>query len=148
MSNEIEAIRALQKRAHDNAKAKGFYDCKTCGGTGGGEEGGYTVPRCGECAGTGTQSRNVPEAIALIHSELSEALEFYRNRNDGHVLSKIFYSGTRESSKPDGFMVELADVFIRLLDLSEYVGGDLGAAVAAKMDFNTKRPHRHGNKAC
>ena len=56
------------------------------------------------------EEREIPELIALIHSELSEALEEYRT---GENLD-IRY----ENNKPEGFVVELADVLIRIFDLS------------------------------
>ncbi len=58
--------------------------------------------------------RSFGEVIALCHSELSEALEEYRN---GHGLAEVYYNG----DKPEGVPVELADCIIRILDYCGYV---------------------------
>ena len=74
--------------------------------------------------------REVPELLCLIHSEISEALEAYREGND------------------DGFAEELADVAIRLFDMCEYLDIDLNQGVEKKHGKNINRPYRHGNKRC
>lgn len=74
-------------------------------------------------------SRALAEAeVALIHSEVSEALEDFRK-------------GDREH-----FSEEIADVVIRCLDLCGGMGIDLDAAVAAKLAKNRQRGFRHGGK--
>jgi NTP pyrophosphatase (non-canonical NTP hydrolase) len=73
-------------------------------------------------------NRNNYELIALMHSELSEALEAYRKGDEGHVVE------------------ELADVLIRVFDLCGARGYDLEKAVLHKMAFNKTRPYRHGGK--
>lgn len=78
------------------------------------------------------------QRIALIHSELSEALEWYRESGD--------FEGTFEDSKPVGVPSELADVVIRVLDLCGYIDVDLESAIIDKMAYNTTRPYRHGDK--
>lgn len=108
-------LNALVRLAHANSRAKGWYD--------------------GEQA-----NRNVPEMLALIHSEVSEALEDYR---DG----KMATTGEADE-KPCGFPSEIADVVIRIADLCGYLGIDLAEEVRRKHEFNLSRPRRHGGKAC
>lgn len=83
---------------------------------------------------------NIPEKLALIHSEVSEALEESRI---GTPLTSTFL-GTDD--KPIGFSSELADIIIRVLDLAAYLSIDIDKAVAAKVAYNKYRPYRHGNK--
>jgi NTP pyrophosphatase (non-canonical NTP hydrolase) len=83
--------------------------------------------------------RSVGECVALMHSELSEALEAAR---DGHELTEIYRTG--DSPKPEGVPVELADCIIRIADFCGEFGIDLEAAIEMKMAYNQTRPHRHG----
>jgi len=48
--------------------------------------------------------------------------------------------------KPEGIPQELADIIIRVLDISGAWGVDIAAAVASKMEYNAGRTFRHGGK--
>lgn len=85
-------------------------------------------------------NRPMGDVIANIHSEITEAWEFYRS---GMPLNEVHYS---ENNKPDGFPIELADTIIRILDLSARLGLDMDALIAEKQAYNEKRPYRHGGK--
>lgn len=82
----------------------------------------------------------IPEKLCLMHSEISEALECYR---EGDMKLR-----RREDGKVEGFPSELADVVIRAYDLAGALGIDLDAAIEEKYLFNVTRPYRHGGKAC
>jgi len=88
------------------------------------------------------QERGFGELIALCHSELSEALEAYRDRP---VPSEVRCD--RATGKPEGVPIELADAVIRIADLCEFYNIDLQSAVTDKMAFNETRATRHGGKA-
>lgn len=122
-------IKDIVQKAHDNAVKHGFWDTPLPFGT----------------------------AIALIHSELSEALEEERAGNrirPGDPVPMIYYSGggyvatapTKCCVKPEGVAVELADAVIRIADLCGHLGIDLDAVIAEKMAYNAGRPYKHGKR--
>jgi NTP pyrophosphatase (non-canonical NTP hydrolase) len=79
------------------------------------------------------ESDNTGEKIALMHSELSEALEADRKNLDAeHIPS---FTGVEE---------ELADVIIRILDFAGHHQLRLGEALSAKIAYNLTRPFKHG----
>jgi NTP pyrophosphatase (non-canonical NTP hydrolase) len=66
--------------------------------------------------------------LALVHSELSEALEGDRKGCvDDHLPHRLATE------------VELADAIIRIFDLAGAYGLDIGGAMAEKMEYNAKR---------
>ena len=80
----------------------------------------------------------VPEQIALIHSEASEALESFRN---GDPLSF-----TGEGGKPEGIASEYADIMTRIGHYACALGIDLEYEIQRKLAFNLTRGYRHGDK--
>ena len=112
-------IREWQKEAHTLAVEKGWWD------------------------GVDIRDPNVIAAkLALIHSEVSEALECVR---DGEIDLR-FVTDRFGNMKPEGLGTELADVVIRVLDLAGALGIGLQEVMAVKHEFNRTRKHRHGGR--
>jgi NTP pyrophosphatase (non-canonical NTP hydrolase) len=112
----MKTLREWQDAAHQLSRSKGWY------------EGADQVT-----------AERIAVKLALIHSEVSEALEDVRA---GGMLLVAQYG-----EKPTGLPSELADVVIRVLDLCGWLGIDLEHAVATKHAYNETRPHKHGGKA-
>jgi NTP pyrophosphatase (non-canonical NTP hydrolase) len=81
--------------------------------------------------------RNFGEMIALVHSELSEALEAWRKHD------RWFYR-QGDDAKPEGIGIELTDAIIRIFDILHWHGQDIDMMIREKMAYNATRPHRHG----
>ena len=105
----IESFREMVEAAHLNACNKGFWD--------GGQ-------------------RNFGEAIGLMHSELSEALDADRNGNPPDDKIPEF----------NGVTAEFADTVIRIMDWAGSVNMPLGEAIVAKMLMNSNRERKHGKR--
>lgn len=79
--------------------------------------------------------RNEGELIALMHSELSEALEGLRKPGQSEHIEE--FTKVEE---------ELADVVIRIMDYAYVKQLRIPEAVIAKARFNKKREYKHGGK--
>jgi hypothetical protein len=109
-------IRAAQSLAHKTAVNAGWY----------------RDPVTGEPI-----QRNFGEVVALMHSELSEALEADRK-------------GLKDDKLPhrDGREVEFADCIIRILDTAAALGLDIAGALIEKNRYNQQRAdHKLANRS-
>jgi len=86
---------------------------------------------------------NIGEKLALIHSEISEALEEYRTPSRD-LRAVRYVTDEQGRGKPEGFQIELADAIIRILDLAERLSIDMGWAIEQKVEYNRERPYLHG----
>lgn len=73
-------------------------------------------------------TRNFGEVVALMHSELSEALEADRKSLMDDKLPHL-----------DGRVTEFADCVIRIMDTCEALGLDLAGAIVEKNRYNKSR---------
>lgn len=79
----------------------------------------------------------VPAKLALVHSEISEAMEGHRK---GLADDKLTHRPMIE--------VELADAIIRICDMAGFLQLDLGGAIVEKLAFNDARAdHKPENRA-
>lgn len=106
--NFIQSFTDLQHTAHDTAISKGFWETPREDGT----------------------------LIALMHSELSEALEAVRHGNPPDDKIPAF----------SGVEAEFADVIIRIMDYAGRYNLNVAAALIAKMEYNPTRPYKHGKQ--
>ncbi len=88
----------------------------------------YLFGRWSQVQGFKCSWKIVPEKLMLVVTELSEAMEAYRH-------------GDMEN-----FNEEIADTFIRLLDMCGRLHIPLQEAVMKKMLKNFERPKKHGKE--
>ena len=115
-------------RAQLNVAHDGIYDMQTiCH---------HLARSAGWWDNTSADAINGAVKIALIHSEVSEALEGLRKgKNDDHL------------SHRKAVEVELADAMIRIMDLAGAMGLDLAGAIVEKLAYNQNRAdHKMENR--
>lgn len=81
--------------------------------------------------------------LALIDSEVAEALEVHRERFDDDEEDPVT---SWTPMQEDKFAEEIADIIIRALDLGGFCGFDIGNIVLSKIEINKGRPPKHGKR--
>lgn len=116
--SKIQSLNMLRDEVHQNAVNKGWWD----------------------------KPREFGTLCALIHSEVSEALEEHRNGKDENMSYVSFDNNGIE--KIEGIPSELADIIIRVLDICGFHDIDIELIIRKKMKYNASREHKHGGKVC
>lgn len=146
----MNTIPALQERSHRQSAEKGFHSREA-------EAVGFLIDAGRTDLAEFVTSMCAGNRIALMHSELSEALEEMRN---GRALNETWYSKSKVQPysdkeplnpdgtprKPEGVPSEMADVVVRVMDFCGAAGIDLQAILAQKLDYNASRGKMHGGK--
>lgn len=146
-------LEELVKRAHGNSRAKRWWPLKEL------KPGGQAVSMEGQIDWSHPDA-DVPTKFALIHSEISEALEAWRNpewavgktyeatgwesrpwKEYGTAPNDHAWIGDRGPGKPEGFPSELADVVIRCADLVGALEDTLSSPEFYTYDSVTGRAH-------
>lgn len=118
-------LNPVARAFHTRAKEKGFWD----------------------------EKRETGTLLMLIVSELSEALEADRKkklceRTPEALLNMYvtdeYFTEMFEKLVKDTFQDEIADVFIRLLDLCGKLNIDIDTHIKLKMKYNLSREYKHG----
>lgn len=90
----------------------------------------------------------IAQRLALIHSEISEALEADRKERGANLeafdSSADSFSEKFKAHIKDSFEDELADAVIRILDLCGWMDIDIQRHVELKMQYNSCRERMHG----
>lgn len=85
----------------------------------------------------------IPTKLALVNTEVAEALEVHRNSYDD---TEEDISTGMTAMQEDDFTEEIADGLIRYLDMAGYYDLPIGQAVVAKIEKNRSRPYLHGKR--
>ncbi len=136
----VELMEQIRDLCYKNSVAKGFWD-----------EG--TKVKVNDMGNEIVEKPwNFGEKIALIHSELSEMFEAWRKNKtecDKDIEIVVFNrDGSDGSRRITAIEEEMADTFIRLLDLCGKLDVDVGRVILAKMEYNKGRPYMHGGRKC
>lgn len=133
----MEQITELSKEVNDGNRERGFWD---------NYEALKGVPS--------TKQAFISQMLMLVVSELSEGVEALRKDNVVTEYHKETFKKWRDNGATfkvefeehikDKFEDELADAFIRILDLAGGLGIDLGFYVNNKLTYNSMRDRKHG----
>lgn len=119
---------------------------------------GWRAPDGGLCEG-----QTFGDYIALAHTELSEALEAYRDHRLADAtgefgpgqcscamseasMNNCLMHGPEALPRPEGVGSEFADLLIRLVDMADVFGINLEVEYRRKIAYNRTRAYQHGGR--
>ena len=103
--------------------------------------------RSGPGAEGPTEGPWFPAYLSLIHSEVTEALEAYRDKVWSSTRKVLAGNGhISEVDKPVGVGPELADVIIRVVDTADIWDIDLNREISRVLTYGWTRPYQHGGR--
>jgi NTP pyrophosphatase (non-canonical NTP hydrolase) len=89
---------------------------------------------------------SIPEHVALLHSEVSELFEAYRENALTHPCDKAEKMKALGVEPLSNIEEEAADIIIWTLDLCGRHGLDPETICLSKLAYNASCGHRHGGK--
>lgn len=126
-----KTLNQLRDEAYQNAKQHGFHDSDKP----------YEITNADLHA-------IIAQRLALIHSEISEALEADREEREANLCafdcSEESFSVKFKAHIKDTLEDELADAIIRILDFCGWLSIDIERHVELKMKYNAGRERMHG----
>lgn len=145
----MRTIQQIQEDVHSTVRSKGFWNQE------------QLIDKASIEDAQEIRDLIIAQKLALIHSEVSEALEACRagKRADVesyNVLKSLSLDDPKETVEmhskgykdymKDSLEGELAGTVIRVMDLCGWLGIDLGWFIEQELEYNKSRPTKHGKK--
>lgn len=145
----MRTIQQIQEDVHSTVRSKGFWNQE------------QLIDKASIEDAQEIRDLIIAQKLALIHSEVSEALEACRAGKRADVESYKVATGITLDDVQEDIAVqsraykdyikdslegELAGTVIRVMDLCGWLGIDLGWFIEQELEYNKSRPTKHGKK--